>query len=477
MTIRNLLSPPVPGILAVLGALFALDLFIAGIVSEHNDATLRMDAELGALSAVAALPPLVLNMQSGMRGYLLTGNKNELHQYRAASERFPRMIGDALALTVADDVRTELAAASTLAGRWVETRLSPLVVKRNAGEGSSRSMAQILRTVRAAHGDPFAQRVLAKLDAAARLQETRVAAATTALQSHSGRISYWMRIRAIALLLSVAALALLLGRAVARLTRQTTSRETAEKTARESSAALQAMNDASPLGMFLTDGAGSCRHANGAMVRITGLSESAIAGTGWMAALHPDDRDHVQSGWARAMADASPFVSEHRFLHRDGNVVWAVMKTAAVRDGGDPIGHVCSVENVTDRRNVEDALRRSEERLHLALEGSHLALFDWHLPSGEIVLSAQWQAFSGNRAGPPETTARRLADELHPQDREPLRQSVIAALKGQTPGLLAEFRIRQASGNWKRLRVQARVTARDAVGRAVQLTGTLAGAG
>lgn len=477
MKLRHLLSPPVVGILAVLGLLFALDLFTAGTVHKHEAAMDRLAAELGALEAIRALPAAVLNMQSGVRGYLLTGNKAELEQYRAASDRFPGMADKALGLAGTDEARATLAEAAGLTARWVETRLSPLVVKRTAGEGSSATMGEIVRILRSAHGDPDAQRILSRLGAATLLQEQRVADAAAALRDQSGRIGDWMRVRAFALLLCVAALALLLSRALASLTGHKSSREAAERAARESFASLQAMNDASPLGMFMTDADGACSHANGAMERITGLPAPAIMGSGWLAALHPDDRDRVQSSWALAMASAEPFASEHRFLHRGGGVIWVRMTSAAVRDGPQVIGHICSVEDVSERRSVEETLRRSEERLQIALEGSQLALFDWHLPSGEIVLSRQWEAFSGVRAQAPGTTARRFDELLHPEDRESLRQSVIATLKGHSPVLHAEFRVRQASGQWKRLRARGRVTERDPVGRAVQLAGTLSSAG
>jgi PAS domain S-box-containing protein len=478
MILNPLLTRPVLAILAVLGVLFALDLFALGASRKLDQAIAQLQNETQTHAVLAGLPQIILDMQSGMRGYLLTGNKDELAQYRNASDRFPAAIAEALQRAGTDEtLRPLLDDASALAGRWLDSRLSPLVVKRNAGEGSRDSMNGILRTLRAEHGDPLAVRTLKTLDAALDAQQKKIAAARERLQAESDNVSGWMSARALALVVTMAALALLMGRTLLRLTGQTTSRETAERHARESSAALQAMNDASPLGMFVTNAAGACSHANAAFERITNLPAEAIAGVGWQAALHPDDRERVQAAWKQAILNALPFASEHRFLHRNGSVVWVTIKSAQICDVGKLIGHVFTVEDVSERRNAEEALRRSEERLQLALEGSQLALFDWHIPSGEIVISRQWQALTGYRQETTDTTARRFAEILHPEDREGLRGAVIGAFKGHTHGFRGEFRIRGQNGQWRRLRAHGQVTERDALGRAVQLTGTLAAAG
>jgi len=477
MDFRPVLTRPVIAIVAVLGVLFALDLYALGSARKVDQAIARLQVETQSQVLLAGLPRIILDMQSGMRGYLLTGNKEELAQYRSASNRFAQAMSQSVERAGADEpLRSLLQDASALATRWLNTHLSPLVVKRSAGEGSAESMKAIVQTLRAAHGDPLALRIVEKLDAALDDQQKRVAAARARFQAQSDNVADWMLARALALLVTVAALALQLGRTLLRLTGQTSSREAAERSARVSSAALQAMNDASPLGMFVTDVAGACSHANAAFERITHLPAEALTGAGWQAALHPDDRERVQAAWKHAIAQALPFASEHRFLHRNGQVVWVAIKSAQIRDQDTPIGFVCTVEDVSERRNAEEALRRSEERLRLALEGSELALFDWHVPSGEIVLSRQWQVLTGYRQESANSTARRFGEILHPDDREGLREAIIAAFKGRGSGFHAEFRVRNQNGQWRRLRAHGQVTERDAVGRAVQLTGTLAGA-
>jgi PAS domain S-box-containing protein len=251
------------------------------------------------------------------------------------------------------------------------------------------------------------------------------------------------------------------------------SREVAESAMRTSSATLRAMSDASPLGMFLADSSGACVQSNPSFERVTGLSESAVLGNGWQSTLHPDDRERVVAAWNAATTTGASFASVHRFVHRSGKVVWASMRSSKMSDGERLIGFACSIEDVSERREAEEALRKSEERLHLALESSRLALFDWHVPSGEIFLSREWSALTGYGPQALTTTARRLNDLIHPDDREALREAVIDVFKTNKPIARKEFRIETRTGQWKRVYCSGRVTERDAIGRAVRLTGTV----
>jgi PAS domain S-box-containing protein len=334
-------------------------------------------------------------------------------------------------------------------------------------------MTAVLELMRKNPGENQVERILAQYAESLQFERESVAEARVTLDRKLNRIAAWMRGRAAALLLALAALTLMLGRTLARLTGQMHSREVAETAMKTSSATLRAMSDASPLGMFLADSTGACVQSNPSFERITGLSESALLGDGWQATLHPDDRERVVASWLAAITGGASFTSVHRFVHRSGKVVWASMKSARMSDGKQLIGFACSVENVSERREAEDALRKSEERLHLALESSRLALFDWHLPSGEVFLSREWDALTGQGSQAPTTTARRLNDLIHPEDRDVLREAIVGVFKTNKPIARREFRIQTRSGQWKQVYCSGQVTERDAVGRAVRFTGTI----
>lgn len=472
---RFVLPRPIVFVLVALGLLFAIDLFALAAYRELEQAARDLNKHSQVLEALQPLPAKMLEMQSGLRGYLLTGSSASLNRYRAAADEFPGVAEKALAL-LGEEARHRQLVADTAAAAsdWLVRYASPLVVKRSAGEGDQRNMKAILAVMHKSHGEGQAERIRAHFAEAIELERADTEGARSKLQRKLESTAAWMRGRALALLLTLAALALLLRRTLEKLAGQRRSREVAESAMRTSSATLRAMSEASPLGMFLADGSGACVQSNPAFERIAGLPKAGVLGNGWQSALHPDDRDRVVAAWSKATGSGASFASVHRFVHRSGKVVWTSMKSAKMSDGGQLLGFACSIEDVSERREAEEALRKSEERLHLALESSGLTLFDWHIPSGEVFLSREWNALSGYSPQALTTTARRFDELIHAEDREVLRDTIVGAFKANMQITRMAFRIETRSGQWKRVYCSGRVTERDGVGRAVRLTGTIA---
>jgi PAS domain S-box-containing protein len=124
----------------------------------------------------------------------------------------------------------------------------------------------------------------------------------------------------------------------------------------------------------------------------------------------------------------------------------------------------------TARSNV--ALTYSETRLNLALEGSGLALWDWHIPTGEVYLSKQWAAIIGGDPVPSVTTIEALAQITHPDDRTPVRETIVKAFKGIDAVYRIDHRVRALNGSWKWIQSNGKVVERDVNGRALRMTGT-----
>lgn len=132
-----------------------------------------------------------------------------------------------------------------------------------------------------------------------------------------------------------------------------TERRQAEMALRQSEAQFRAMNDASPLGIFVTDPQGNCRYANRQYLQLTGRSLEEIVGKSWQDTIHPDDQNKVVQAWTKAVEDRILFESEYRLLQPDSTIVLVNVKASDIADGATLLGYVGTVEDIGDRRRAE----------------------------------------------------------------------------------------------------------------------------
>jgi diguanylate cyclase (GGDEF)-like protein/PAS domain S-box-containing protein len=143
---------------------------------------------------------------------------------------------------------------------------------------------------------------------------------------------------------------------------------------RNSEARFRAISDASPLGIMVSDLQGKCVYTNAAYHTITGLTFEESLGENWSLAVHPEDRQRVQREWREAVRHRTVFHSEVRFMQRDNLMLWARLNAAAMRDDTNWYGHVQTVENITQAKATELALRENENVMHTERERAEVTL-------------------------------------------------------------------------------------------------------
>ena len=142
------------------------------------------------------------------------------------------------------------------------------------------------------------------------------------------------------------------------------------------------------------------------------------------------------------------------------------------KDGeGRFLGYRGVGRDVTEQRRAERALAEAKERLELAVGGGNLAEWDYDLESDGIYLGAGWAVFLGRAPSVSITHGRELLKLVHAEDRAMLMRSFVAALKGEAPAYVVDFRVRIVAGDWRWLHCTGRVTERDAAGRAKRMSG------
>ena len=119
----------------------------------------------------------------------------------------------------------------------------------------------------------------------------------------------------------------------------------------------------------------------------------------------------------------------------------------------------------------ESALRASEERYALAMEGANEGHWDWDLTTDRLFLSSKMAMLGGN--GTSNVTMTRAAwlarIEIHPDDRTRFEAAVRDHLEGRTSSFECEYRVR--NGDWRWLLTRGRCL-RDETGKPYRFVGS-----
>jgi PAS domain S-box-containing protein len=99
----------------------------------------------------------------------------------------------------------------------------------------------------------------------------------------------------------------------------------------------------------------------------------------------------------------------------------------------------------------EQALRESEERYALAMEGANEGHWDWEIASDRLFLSPMMKSWAGLRHDSLiNTRTAWLANMVvHPDDQSRFDNSLMDHVQGRTPRYECEYRIRQPDGQWR----------------------------
>ncbi|MBE9007864.1 PAS domain S-box protein [Fortiea sp. LEGE XX443] len=128
---------------------------------------------------------------------------------------------------------------------------------------------------------------------------------------------------------------------------------------------------------------------------------------------------------------------------------------------------------ISDRQQVEAALRYSEERWHLAVAGTNEAIWDWNISTNQTFRSERWDEMLGYAPHELSSNNDEWSTRIHPDDYERVMTAKETYLLRQTPSYNVEYRLRRKDGSYGWFRSRAKAVW-DEQGNPVRLVGSLA---
>lgn len=128
-------------------------------------------------------------------------------------------------------------------------------------------------------------------------------------------------------------------------------------------------------------------------------------------------------------------------------------------------------QEITQRKQTEDALQKSEERWQLALRGNNDGIWDWNLLTNEVFFSTRWKEMLGFEDNEIAHTIEEWAKRVHPDDYDWVVQAIQDHIDKKTPFYITEHRVQCKDGAYKWILDRGQALW-DESGRAVRMVGS-----
>jgi PAS domain S-box-containing protein len=149
-----------------------------------------------------------------------------------------------------------------------------------------------------------------------------------------------------------------------------TEQEQLTEEVRRSEKELRDVIDTIPATVWSALPDGSNTYVNRRFIEFSGMSAEQTAGSGWKAAIHPDDLERQAGKWMEAVATGKPHENEVRFCRSDGQYRWHLDRGVPLRDeDGSIVKWYGVATDIEDRKRAEEALHESEKSFRLVIDG------------------------------------------------------------------------------------------------------------
>ena len=152
--------------------------------------------------------------------------------------------------------------------------------------------------------------------------------------------------------------------------RDITERRKGEESLRQSEERMRLFFERQLVGMAITSPEKGWLQVNEKLCEMLGYSREELARMTWPELTYPDDLAADVAQFNRLLAgEIDEYVLEKRFVRKEGTVVYTILSVGCVRRPDGSVDYVLAVlEDITERKRAEEALRKSEKEYRSVIE-------------------------------------------------------------------------------------------------------------
>ncbi|WP_159788714.1 PAS domain S-box protein [Sodalinema gerasimenkoae] len=179
-----------------------------------------------------------------------------------------------------------------------------------------------------------------------------------------------------------------------------TERKRAELTLRESEERFRTLVEATTQIVWNANAKGAFTWEQPDWSEFTGMSFDELRDWGWINSIHPNDRNETTAVWSHAVQTRSLYQIEHRLRRADGEYRDMNVRAVPILDEDGNLREWIGVNtDITDRKDAERALQRSEAKLRQQAENLQATLDQLQRTQNQLVQSEKMSALGQLVAG------------------------------------------------------------------------------
>ena len=231
---------------------------------------------------------------------------------------------------------------------------------------------------------------------------------------------------------------------------------------RNSEAQWKEVFEHNPVMYFMVDATGTVLSVNTFGATQLGYSVDELLGQSVHMVFAAEDRHMVQGNVTACLDNIGQTHSwEIRKVRKDGSELWVRENAKAVRRLDNQLIVLIACEDITERKQAENALRQSQMYLAEAQRLSHTGSYGWHADRREIIWSEEtFRIFGFDKT--PSIKFGTVMQHIHPDDRESVYDTVERASR-DLKDFEHEYRLLMPDGEIKYVHAKAHA-ATDAAG-------------
>ncbi|MGD1701157.1 PAS domain S-box protein [Dapis sp. BLCC M229] len=224
----------------------------------------------------------------------------------------------------------------------------------------------------------------------------------------------------------------------------------AEVALRDSEERFRAIFEQSVLGIFLATLSGKIFRINQSFTDILGYSDADLSNFNFVDLIELEQRQAYEINLRSIIAGKIlNFATENRLIHQNSRFIWSSLTLSLIKISEEKKYLIGLIENISQRKQIELDLKKSEERWQLALRGNNDGIWDCNLQTNECFYSARCQEILGYTEIDIFHHLDNWKSRIHPDDINLVTESIQQHLARQKPYFIAEYRIRCKDNTYK----------------------------